>query len=318
MNGRDSQTVEAARALVARRARLRDAALALVVAAGLACVFFISRRLDAARPPEDPFASYEELYVTPEAARRMSLAFNGLAADWYWLRSLQYLGRKSAAFRGDYTLDDMSALGVRNLGPLLEQATALDPQFMAAYEFGAVVLPAIDDAQAVRFVERGIRENPQVWRLYQHLGYIHWQAGRYQEASDTYRAGAQLPGAPRWLEAMAAQVQVYGGSRETARQLYRRMFDEADDEQIKLLAYRRLLQLQSLDERDAVRRALQEIQARTGRCPASWREAAAVLRAARLKTDATGSPLDPTGFPYVLDANACEPQLDERSQIPKK
>jgi hypothetical protein len=295
-----------------------DAALALLVAAGLAGVFLLARRLDAVRPPADPFASYEELYVTPEAARRMALAFNGLAADWYWLRSLQYLGRKSAAFEGDYTLDDMSALGVRNLGPMLDLSTALDPQFMAAYEFGAVVLPAIDDAQAVRFVERGIRENPQSWRLHQHLGYIHWQAGRYAESSEAYRAGARLPGAPGWLEAMAAQVQVYGGSRDTARHLYRQMFDAAEDEQIKLLAHRRLLQLQSLDERDAVRRVLQDFQSRASRCPAAWREVAPALRAARLKTDANGAPLDPTGAPYVLDANACDAKLHERSQVPKK
>jgi tetratricopeptide (TPR) repeat protein len=204
---------------------------------------------------------------------------------------------------------------------MLELSTALDPQFMAAYEFGAVVLPAIDDAQAVRFVERGIRENPQSWRLHQHLGYIHWQAGRYAEASEAYRAGARLAGAPGWLEAMAAQVQVYGGSRDTARQLYRQMFDAAEDEQIKLLAYRRLLQLQSLDERDAIRRVLQDFRTRAARCPANWREVAPALRAARLKTDASGSPLDPSpphGVPYVLDANACEAKLGERSQVPKK
>jgi len=301
-----------------RRALARDAALALVVVAGLACVGLLSRRLDAARPAENPFASYEEMYVTPEAARRLSLAFNGLAADWYWLRSLQYLGRKSAAFEGPYALDDLGPLGVRNLGPLLGQVTALDPQFMAAYEFGAVVLPAIDDAQAVSFMERGIRENPQTWRLYQYLGYIHWQAGRYQEASETYRAGSRLAGAPNWMGAMAAQVQLYGGSRDTARQLYRRMLDEADDEQIKSLALKRLLQLQSLDERDAIRRVLRDSQARSSRCPASWREAAPALRAARLKTDASGAPLDPTGLPYVLDPAACDVALDKRSEIPKK
>jgi tetratricopeptide (TPR) repeat protein len=297
---------------------LTDAALALFVIMGLAGVFLLSRRLDAVRPPADPFAAYEDLYLTPETARRLSLAFNGLAADWYWLRALQYLGRKSAAFEGDYTLDDMSPLGVRHLAPMLELSTALDPQFMAAYEFGAVVLPAIDDAQAVRFVERGIGENPHSWRLHQHLGYIHWQAGRYAESSAAYRAGARLAGAPGWLEAMAAQVQVYGGSRDTARQLYRRMLDAAEDEQIKVLASRRLLQIQSLDERDRIGHALQDFRSRFARCPINWREVAPAIRAARLKTDAAGAPLDPTGAPYVLDANACDVKLDERSQIPKK
>src|SRR4030095_12243427 len=114
----------------------------------------------------------------------MSLAFNGLAADWYWLRSLQYVGRKMDAYKERFSLDDLSPLGVKSLGPLLEHATTLDPQFMAAYEFGAVVLPSIDREAAVRLVEHGIRENPRDWRLYQHLGYIHWQAGRFREASE--------------------------------------------------------------------------------------------------------------------------------------
>jgi hypothetical protein len=318
MNGRAGQPASSARSQSARRALARDAALALVVVLGLACVFALSRRLDASRPAEDAFASYEDLYVAPEAARRLSLGFNGIAADWYWLRSLQYLGRKSAAFHGEYTLDDLGPLGVESLGPLLEHATVLDPQFMAAYEFGAVVLPAIDDAQAVRLLERGIRENPQAWRLRQHLGYIHWQAGRYREASDAYHAGARLPGAPRWMEAMAAQVQVYGGSRDTARQLYRRMRDEAEDEQIRSLAVRRLAQVDSLDQRDAIRGILQDFRARASRCPAAWREVAPALRAARLRTDAAGTPYDPADHPYVLDSAACDVALDERSPIPKK
>ncbi|HWS54131.1 MAG TPA: hypothetical protein VN228_08395 [Pyrinomonadaceae bacterium] len=313
MNARDGHSGPAPRPPFAAR----DAALALVVVAGLACVFLLSRRLDAVRPAEDPFASYEDLYVAPEAARRLSLAFNGLAADWYWLRSLQYLGRKTGA-RESYALDDLRPLGVGGLPRLLEQATALDPQFMAAYDFGAVVLPAIDDARAVRFVERGIRENPREWRLYQHLGYIHWQAGRYAESSEAYRAGAAVEGAPRWMSALAVQVQVYGGSRDTARQLYRRMLEGADDEKIKLLAAKRLLQLRSLDERDAVGRVLQEFRSRASRCPASWREVAPALRAARLNTDASGSPLDPTGLPYLLDQSKCEAALDKRSEVPKR
>jgi tetratricopeptide (TPR) repeat protein len=309
---------ETTRAAAARRERARDYLLALVIIAGLAAVFALAGWLDARRPAEDPFASYEELYVGPETARRMSLAFNGVAADWYWLRSIQYLGRKVEAYKGDFTLDDMRPLGIHNLGALLEQATALDPQFMAAYEFGAVVLPSIDRAAAVRLVERGIRENPQDWRLYQRLGYIHWQAGNFREAGEAYAAGARLPGAPAWMGAMAAQMTLNGGSRAVARETYRRMREEASDEQVRALAELRLAQIQSLDERDAIRAALADFRSRTSRCPASWREVALTLRAARLRLDAAGSPLDPSDVPYVLDTNACDVGLGARSRIPKK
>jgi predicted Zn-dependent protease len=301
-----------------RRERARDAVLALLIIAGLASVFALSRRLDARRPAEDPFASYDELYVKPETARRMSLAFNGLAADWYWLRSLQYVGRKVDAYNDSFTLDDMRPLGINRLGALLEQATTLDPQFMAAYEFGAVVLPSIDRDAAIRLVEHGIRENPREWRLYHHLGYIYWQAGRFAEASEAYAAGARVAGAPSWMNAMAAQMNVEGGSPQVAREMYQRMYEEATDEQVRTLALRRLAQIKSLDERERIHRALADFQARASRCPASRREVAPSLRALGLRLAADGAPLDPTDAPYVLDAAACDVKLDERSQIPKR
>jgi tetratricopeptide (TPR) repeat protein len=308
----------ATRAESARRERTRDALLAVVVAAGLASSFFLSRRLDARRPAEDPFASYEEQYVKPETARRLSLGFNGLVADWYWLRSLQYVGRKVDAYPGDFTLDDMRPLGIKSLGALLDEATTLDPQFMAAYEFGAVVLPSIDRDAAIRLVRKGIRENPNMWQLYNQLGYIHWQAGQYEEAADAYAAGARLPGAPAWMGAMAAQMKAHGGSRGLAREMYRRMYEDSTDEQVRALAARRLAWLDSLDERDRIAGVLADFRSRSSRCPSSWREVAPALRAAGLKLDNAGAPRDPAGLPYVLDSSACDVKLDERSPIPKK
>ena len=307
---------DSARGGSAKRFDTKDAALVLFICAGLAAVFALARWMERHRPPENVFATYEENYVTPEAARRMSLGFNGLVADWYWLRSLQYVGRKVQTYDQRFTLDDLGPLNVKNLGPLLDRATTLDPHFMAAYEFGAVVLPAIDDEGAVRLTEKGIRDNPGEWRLYQYLGYIHWQRGRFREASAAYAAGARLPGAPAWMNQMVAQMEAGGGSRETARAIYRRMYDEAEDEQIRVLAAKRLLQLVSFEHRDAIRAALAEFKARSSRCPNNWRELTAQLRPAGLKFDAAGAPLDPTGVPYVLDE--CDVKLDERSEIPKK
>jgi hypothetical protein len=100
--------------------------------------------------------------------------------------------------------------------------------------------------------------------------------------------------------------------------MYRRLYEEAADEQVKTLALKRLAQLDSLDQREAIRRALADFRTRSGRCPAAWREISPALRAAGLKLDATGAPLDPAGFPYALDAAACDARLDERSPIPKK
>src|SRR5215216_6028212 len=82
--GANAADFASAGAASSRRERGRDALLALLVVAGLAASFVLARRLDARRPAEDPFATYEEMYLGPGAARRLSLAFNGLASDWYW------------------------------------------------------------------------------------------------------------------------------------------------------------------------------------------------------------------------------------------
>jgi tetratricopeptide (TPR) repeat protein len=256
--------------------------------------------------------------LRPDVARRVSLGFNALAADWYWMRALQYVGRKVHDYEGDIQLDDMRPVGLNMLAPLLDSATTLDPQFLPAYEYGAVVLPAVDVDAAIKLVKKGIAANPASWRLYQHLGYIYWQRGRFAEAAEAYRQGAQLPGVPSCMNAMSAQMASQGGSRATAREIYRRMYEQADDDETRTLAAKRLLQLQSWDERDALRRVLASFRARAGRCPATWREVAPVLRAARVPVDAGGAPIDPTGAPYVLAGDGCDVELSAKSEILRK
>src|SRR6185295_8002239 len=149
--------------------RTRTIALGLVVVIGIACAALLVRRLDTLRPPEDPNAIDESLYVNGKTARRISLGFNGLAADWYWMRSLQYVGRKIIN-DNDVPIDNLGQLNLKLLAPLLDTATTLDP-----YEYAAIVLPSINVNDAIRITKKGIEANPNAWRLYHQLGYIYWQ-----------------------------------------------------------------------------------------------------------------------------------------------
>lgn len=305
-------------AMNSRRWHKRDTALVLTVVIGLASVVALARWMERNRPPVSGRFAEEDLYVTAAGAKRLSLGFNGLIADWYWMRALQYVGRKALNYQGEIQLDDLSPLNLKLLAPLLERTTTLDPKFMAAYEYGAIVLPAIDVEAAIKLTRKGIAANPQAWRLYHHLGYIYWQRNRFREASETYAAGARVPGAPSWMEAMAARMLVEGGSRDLARDMYMRMYTEAGDDNVKQLAAKRLWQIRSLDEQDVIRRVLADYRARTGRCPSAWREVAATLRAARLNLDESGAPLDPSGVAYELKVESCDVALDSRSEIPRK
>lgn len=275
----------------------------------------LARWMEVRQPPPDMLSEVERLYVTPASARRMSLGFNGLVADWYWMRSLQYVGRKLLAYRGPLQLDDLSPARLELLAPLLDTATTVDPQFLAPYQFGAVVLPAVDEEAALHLIKKGIEANPEQWRLYTDLGFIHWQQGRYAEAAPAYRAGSQIAGAPGWVALLAGLMSAQGGSRETAREIYRRLY-ESTDPQMQELALKRMLQLESWDQRDVLRRVLRDHQANNGgRCPAAWRDVMASLRRVRAPLGPTGAPLDPTDAPYQIVPAACDVELGEKSEI---
>lgn len=303
------------------RNRGRTAALCTVILLGLAGTLLLARWIDRHRQTPVVESDDGQLYLQGPMARRLSLGFNGLAADWYWMRSLQYVGVKSVKYQsmhpGQLSLNDLGTLDLRLLPSLLRLSTNLDPQFMAPYEYGAMILPTFNAEEAIALLNFGIEQNPDEWRLYQHLGYIYWQRQDYQKASELYLRGGKLPDAPRWLAEMGARMTLEGGSREGARQMYRHLYEESNDDLVKQMLLRRLLQVDSFEQRDVIRRVLSEYAARFKRCPSSWKEISAALRGLQFRIDAnTGAPVDPAGTPYLLGKDGCDVELDPRSQVP--
>ncbi|MDQ5845952.1 MAG: hypothetical protein M3539_11740 [Acidobacteriota bacterium] len=301
-----------------RRLSSPEMVLLLVLMIGLSGVVTLAHWIDSHRPPVEVAVEEEKLYMTAATVKRLSLGFNGLAADWYWMRSLQYVGRKILNLPEDVQLDNLAQLNLNLLAPLLDAATTLDPQFIEPYQYAAVVLPAINVAEAIRIIKKGIAANPDSWRLYHHLGYIYWQQKNFTLAGDAYEHGAKLPGAPPWMQVMKARMASEGGSRETAREIYIRMYEQAGDGEVKEMARRRLLQLNAFDEMDALRRLMETYKARTGRCPASWQELNNAFRVLKVRVDSSGAPLDPAGTAYLLVKDKCDVNIDRQSEIPDK
>lgn len=289
-----------------------------VILCGFAAVIGLSRFNEANRPALPEGFEDEDLALQGARLKGYSLGFEGLIADWYWMKSLQYIGDKLLKSEKGIGVDNMRELNPRLLYPYLDNATDLDPQFTSVYEYGAMVLPAIDDAQAVKLLEKGIDGNPKSWRLYHYLGYIHWQLKNYDQASEVYAAGAKIEGAPEWMRLMSAKTRTEGGSRETAREIYRQVFEEAQDAQTKENAALRLLQIDSLEEQDAIRAALRAFQSQNNRCANDWSEILMLLKGAgaKLRLDRTNNLIDPTNAPYLLDKENCDVRLDsEKTKI---
>ena len=261
---------------------------ALLVAALLGTSTLLLRHVDRVRGDE---VLQEVLYIpSPKVVKRLSLGYSGLLADVYWTRVVQYFGTKHKAKSKQYLI----------LEPLLEMTTELDPQLLPAYHFGSVFLAqkppegAGDPQAAARLVEKGVRENPQSWRLYYDLGYIYWlELKDPARAADAFDRGAQQPGALSWMQVMAAALKARAGETETATYMWTNILKSTEDANLRANAISRLRCLRVDREVQLLQERVDEFTRRSARTPGSWQEliASGLLRRA---------PLDPAGHAYQL------------------
>ncbi|MBX3283225.1 MAG: hypothetical protein KF756_12180 [Acidobacteria bacterium] len=305
------------------RSLLKDIVLpAVIVIAGFAVLSPLSD-LVASRKPELP-ENYKDADLSLKGSdlKGYLLGADSLVADWFWMRSLQYIGDKVVNSKEDLQLDDLRNLNPRLLYPMLDSATDLDPHFIAPYAYGAMVLPAIDGEQAIAITKKGIENNPKEWRLYQHLGYIYWRAKLYDQAAAAYEKGSKVEGAAPFMQLMAASMRTEGGSRSTARAIYQEMYVSAPDDSVKKTAESRLQELQWFDERDAIDAKLAEAKAKTAECPPRLADISSALLTVKLPAgdfavNARGELVDPTGAPYLLDRAECRVVLDRsKTKLP--
>jgi hypothetical protein len=261
---------------------------ALLLTLLLAASTMLVRQIDRVRSDEP---LQEVLYIpSPKVVKRMSLGYSGLLADLYWTRVVQYFGTKHKAKAKQYLI----------LEPLLDMTTTLDPKLLPAYQFGSVFLAqkppegAGDPLGAAKLVEKGIRENPQAWRLYYDLGYIYWlELKDPVKAADAFERGSHIPGAAPWMSVMAAALTAHAGETETATYMWTNILNSTDDADLKANALNRLRCLRVDKEVQILQQRADEFTKRTGRLPSGWPDliATGLLRAV---------PIDPKNNPYRL------------------
>jgi hypothetical protein len=239
-------------------------------------------------------AQEEVLYLWSGAhVKRLFPGFEGLAADVYWLRTVQYFGGQRLFVTGKR---------FELLRPLIEITTTLDPRLEMAYRYGAIFLsePAPLGAgrprEGIEVLATGARNNPGSWRLRQDLGFFHYiYLHDAERAAAILNEAADLPGAAFWLRMLAADVLAKSGDRANSRRMWQQMFEQAE---AGILKENARLRLQILDSRDLAERLeglAREFERRTGRLPARLEE----LRQAGLWR---GPLVDAGGAPFAYDA----------------
>jgi hypothetical protein len=264
--------------------------LLVLVAVAAAAVCFLQAAVDARL---GGFRAQEEiLYVwSGKDLERMSDGFKGVAADIYWLRTVQYFGGQRVwAAHKRFDL----------LAPLTEITTTLDPQFEIAYRYGATFLAepypagAGQPQEAVALLQRGAAANPEAWLVWQSLAYFQFFFLHDADAAaDTLLRMSRQPNAPVWCGIVAAGYLRQEGQRNRARAILRSIYERSEEGPMKDNARDHLLQLDAADLVDALNAAVQRFRDRTGRLPSGWQE----LYAAGVRV----RPVDPTGVELDYD-----------------
>ena len=252
-------------------------------------------------------AQEEVLYLwSGQQVRRLFPGFESLAADVYWLRTVQYFGGSRAFSKArDFAL----------LRPLIDITTTLDPRLEIAYRYGAIFLSepppggAGRPQEGVEVLEAGARNLPHSWRLRQDLGFFRYLfLHDARGAADTLLAASQIPGAAFWLRTMAADLLTKGNERPSARRMWQQMYDEAEPGIIKNNAQLRLQILDSLDAADAIAARVKAFKDRFGRLPVRLDE----LRSAGLWR---GPLTDAAGVAFSYDGISGKVSISPRSPM---
>jgi hypothetical protein len=276
----------------------------LLVAAGAAAGLpWAQRHAEAATARR---AHAEVLYLwNGGQVRRWAAGFESLAADLYWLRTVQYFGAEKL-FASEKKFD--------LLYPLIEITTTLDPRMEIAYRYGAVFLAerfpigAGRPDLAVQLLQQGAAANPGSWRLRQELGFFHFvYLHDATRAAQILVEASQMPGAAFWLRNLAAEILVKGGQREISRRMWQEMYEQSEGA-MKENARVHLMVLDAASTADALTARAQEFQARHGRAPASLAEleAAGYVR---------GPLVDPAGIPFEYDVGTGRVAVSRRSYL---
>jgi hypothetical protein len=284
----------------------RDAVVLVGAAIALASAITLQAARDRAYP-RDQRADEQLLYVSSGAAlNRITLAFDALAADVYWIRAIQHYG-------GDRLAGPKAAAKYQLLYPLLDITTTLDPYFNIAYRFGAIFLseaypggPGRPD-QSVALLRKAIVAMPHKWQYYHDIGFVYyWRLHDYQTAALWFQRAAEKPNAPNWLPPLAASMLARGQDRTAARFLWQQIA-KSEEAWLRQSAQRALVQLDALDQIDQLESLVNRFQP-----PAGERYSWPLLIAKRVLK---GIPVDPAGTPYEIDPATGRVQVSQTSPL---
>jgi hypothetical protein len=164
----------------------------------------------------------------------LSLGFDALIADVYWLALVQYVGETNIKEN-----DKVAEIYIREI-------TDLDPYFVEPFYFAAFIIGSEmkNPVLAAQIIEKGIAANPDNWTLPFIAGVNQYlYAHNENTAARYYRMAAKLPNAPDWLDRQAEILQSNIPSQLKSISVWERVYQYTSERDVKERAKLRLVSL---------------------------------------------------------------------------
>lgn len=193
-----------------------------------------------------------------------SVEFQGLAADFIWLRGIQYYG-----------FHLMSDRKYEWLGHVFDILTSLDPGFIGAYHFGGITLAwdAGKPHEAMDFLIKGMKANPMSWQIPFDAGFICYMLLHdYGRASTFFEVASKMPNAWFILARWAAIAKSKSGDYQTAREMWLDILKGTENRKLKELVVRQLANLKLEETMAQLQEAVRKFQEDKKRLPADSAE----------------------------------------------
>ncbi|MDX2105942.1 MAG: hypothetical protein SFY67_06020 [Candidatus Melainabacteria bacterium] len=180
--------------------------------------------------------SPESLVPAPHAIQLISMGYDQLFADCYWLSFIGYVGDSANRTKDRYALADR----------YLDLVTGLDPYMVNSYWFAAFIIGSEmkQPHRAAELIERGIRANQDNWYLPFIAGVNQYlYAHDEKAAAKYYRMASKYPGAPAWLARQSDILEAEIPSTIKEINTWTTIYESATDERVAERARQKLIEL---------------------------------------------------------------------------
>lgn len=190
-------------------------------------------------------SSFEELsFPNAQTLKLLSLGYDQLIADIYWLGFIQYVGDGTARQK------DKAAMAYR----YLDVITELDPHFMQAYWYAAFVIGGEQKTPglAAQLLDRGLQANTDTWYMPFIAGVNQYLYAKNElAAAKYYRMAAKYEGAPTWLERQASILEARIPSTIKEINIWTNIYESAEEPRVREHAKERLINLWVMTHKNA-------------------------------------------------------------------